>query len=107
MLDSNMNNMDELLTRKIEEAFRDDCCGGRLKPICNRRIEGYKCRCYVRYVILDDVQYWKIHYLVNQREVKDIEYRYLVMKMYRVATMAISMLKSTGVKVVVYENRIP
>jgi len=99
--------MDVLKNDKIDSAFKEDCCGGRLKPICNRRIDGYKCRCYARYVIVDGIQYWKMRYLINQREVTDIDYRYLVVQMFRVASLAISILQSKGVKVVVYENKMP
>ena len=100
-------HMEILSEELIKQAFKDDCCGGRLKPICNRRIEGYKCRCYVRYVIVDGVQYWKIHYLINQRPVTDKEFRPLVNKMYRVVRTAISLLESTGTRIVVFKNEMP
>ena len=92
------------LAETIEKAFKDDACGGRLKPICNRRIEGYKCRCYVRYVIIDGVQYWKINYLINQRPVRDPAMKDLMMKMYRVVRLAVSLLESKGIQVVIFKN---
>jgi len=107
MFDYKIGCMENISTQKIEKAFHNDCCGGRLKPICNRRMDGYKCRCYARYVIVDGIQYWKIYYLINQREVKDADYRYLVLKMYKIVGMAISMLQSKGVEVVIYQNNIP
>ena len=88
----------------IEHVFKSDKCGGALRPICNRRMEGWKCRCYVRYVEIDDIQYWKIYYLVNQRPASDVEYQPLVRKMYNLVRTVISILESTGVKIVIYRN---
>ena len=92
---------------KVNEAFAKDYCGGRLKPICNRRMDGYKCRCYVRYVILDGVQYWRIFYLINQRPVTDPDFQPLVRKMYRIVHTAVSLLESNGVHIVVIQNDMP
>ena len=99
--------METFSIEKVNEAFAADCCGGRLKPICNRRIEGYKCRCYVRYVIVDDIQYWRIFYLINQRPVSDPDFRPLVRKMFRIVHTAVSLLESSGTHVVIVQNEMP
>ena len=101
MFDFKRNFMETHSEDVIAKAFQDDGCGGRLKPICNRRIEG---RCYVRYVIVDGVQYWKINYLINQRPVTDPDYKPLVNRMYRVVMTAISLLESGGNRIVVYDD---
>ena len=99
--------METYSVEKVKEAFAADACGGHLKPICNRRIDGYKCRCYVRYVILDGVQYWRVFYLINQRPVKDPDFRPLVRKMYRIVHMAVSLLESGGTRIEIIQNDIP
>lgn len=88
----------------ILHVFKQDRCGGYLKPICNRRMEGYKCRCYVRYVEIDNIQYWKIYYLINQRPVYDDDFRPLVRKMYNMVRTVISILESRGVQIVIFRN---
>ena len=88
----------------IDAAFASDKLGGHLKPICNRRMQGYKCRCFVRYVEIDGIQYWKIFYLINQRPVTDDDLLPLVRKMYHVVRTAISILESRGLSIVVYRN---
>lgn len=102
-----MENIEKVSEEQILQAFKDDCCGGRLRPICNRRIEGLKCRCYVRYVIVNGVQYWKIHYLINQRPVTDPYFKPWLNKMYRIVRTALSLLESSGTKIIVYKNDMP
>lgn len=88
----------------IEHIFKTEKCGGYLKPICNRRMEGWKCRCYVRYVEIDNIQYWKIYYLINQKPAKDEYFRPLVRKMYNLVRTVISILESRGAKIVIWRN---
>lgn len=88
----------------IDDAFKSNVLGGHLKPICNRRMQGYKCRCYVRYIELDGIQYWKVYYLVNQRPVTDEDLYPLVRKMYQIVRTAISLLESRGIRIVVHKN---
>ena len=96
--------MDTLLDDRVRQAFKEHRCGGRLKPLCNRRIDGYRCRCWVRYVVVDDVQYWKIFYLINYHEPYDESYRPLVRRMYRLAATVKSLVESQGARVVIYRN---
>ena len=88
----------------IEHIFNTEKCGGYLKPICNRRMVGWKCRCYVRYVEIDNIQYWKIYYLINQKPAKDEYFRPLVRKMYNLVRTVISILESRGTKIVIWKN---
>lgn len=105
--DVNMENIEKVSDEQIQQAFKDDCCGGQLRPICNRRIDGFKCRCYVRYVIIDGVQYWKIHYLINQRPVTDPYFKPWLSKMYRIVRTALSLLESSGNRIIVFKNDMP
>lgn len=102
-----MENEEKVSEEQIQQTFKNDCYGGQFRPICNRRIDGLKCRCYVRYVIINDVQYWKILYLINQRRVTDPYFLPWFNKMYRIVRTAISSLESSGTEIVVFKNDMP
>lgn len=89
---------------EVDKAFSEHPNNGKLKPICNHRIDGYKCRCYARYVEVDGIQYWKIFYLVNQHQAYDKEYNYLIRQMYDIAAAMVAVLQSKGMKIIIYSN---
>ena len=90
--------------RIIEDAFQMSPNGGLLRPICNRRIGGFKCRCYARYVVVDNIQYWKIYYRINQRlQLLDDEHD-LMKQMYRIAKTMIALFEKSGQQVIIYQN---
>lgn len=74
--------MKENSFEQIEQRFID-LKGGIYKPICNRMINGYKCRCFARYVNYNGISYWSLKYYINGKEVT--EYNYLVEQMYIIA----------------------
>ncbi len=39
--------------------------GGRYRLICNRKIDGKKCRCFAREFKLGDNLYWNVSYVVD------------------------------------------
>lgn len=53
--------------------------GGRYRTICNRNIDGKKCRCYIKEVLLGETYYWNVFYVVDGKEPP--AYNYLVERM--------------------------
>ncbi|MDE6007719.1 MAG: hypothetical protein K2G90_00750 [Muribaculaceae bacterium] len=74
--------------------------GGRYRLICNRKIDGKKCRCFVREFKLGDNLYWNVSYVIDGKIAE--AYNGLVKAMYEIAHNLSLMLSSGEQQVVMW-----
>ena len=74
--------------------------GGRYRLVCNRRIDGKKCRCYIKEVVIGDTYYWSVYYEIDGKE--SPAYNSLIDQMYKLAHKTKESLWKAGKKIVLW-----
>lgn len=74
--------------------------GGRYRLICNREIDGKKCRCFAREFRLGDNRYWNVGYVIDGKVAET--FNGLVKAMYKIAHTVSEKLSSSGTPVVMW-----
>lgn len=74
--------------------------GGRNRLICNRTINGKKCVCFAKEVVLGDNRYWNLQYRINGEA--PAQFNGLVNEMYEIALAKSVELYSKGVLVILW-----
>lgn len=74
--------------------------GGRNRLICNRTINGQKCVCFAKEVVLGDTRYWNLHYRIDGEA--PVQFNSLVNEMYEIAHAKSVELYSKGVLVILW-----
>lgn len=96
--------MENYPIEQVNLAFRNHPYGGLLRPVCNRKMYGYKCRCWVRYIELGGVQYWSVNYLVNQRPATDDDHHDLLNDMRHLVHVTRRLVERQGIPVVIHDE---